>query len=64
MFLDHIPADRRPELRERIAEFVEDLERDVPGRVVLAALVDAAKRLALKLEGEDPLQPSRRGRAS
>jgi len=52
--------DPRPAIRRQLADLVDDLERDVPGRVVLAALIDAARRLHLKLEGDDLARPSRR----
>ena len=54
--------DPRPAIRRQLADLVDDLERDVPGRVVLAALIDAARRLHLKLEG-DPIRTSRGRRA-
>jgi hypothetical protein len=54
------PADPRPRIRRQLADLVEGLERDAPSRVILACLVDAARRLALKLEGNDLARPSRR----
>ena len=57
--------DPRPAVRSQLAEVVADLERKAPPRVVLAGLVDAAKRLAMRIEADDdPLfRPARRGRA-
>ena len=64
MYLSRDPDDRRPELRDRVrrsfAELVDDLEHDVPPRVVLSALVGVAKRLHLRLEGDDPIRPAHR----
>lgn len=59
MHIDH-PDDPRPAVRQTLAELVRDLERDVPGRVILGALVDCARRLALRLEGVDLDAGSRR----
>jgi hypothetical protein len=55
--------DPRPAARARLAEVVADLEREAPPRVILAALVDAARRMALRIEDpDDPVtRPSRRG---
>jgi hypothetical protein len=55
--------DPRPRIRRSLAELVEDLEREAPPRVVLAALVDAAKRLHLRIEG-DPIRPARSRRVA
>lgn len=62
MHLDQ-PNDPRPRIRRQLADLVDDLERDAPPRVVLAALVDAARRLHLKLEG-DPIRPARSRRVA
>ena len=68
MFLDRIPNGRRVQQRDRIRQELDQLvtgwQDDVPPRQVLAVLADAARRLFLKIEGEDPIRPSRRRAAS
>ena len=56
---------RDPDDRRELDRLVADLQRDTPPRLVLGALVDAAKRLHLKLEGDGPTaRPASRGRAT
>ena len=52
--------DPRPAVRRQLADLVDNLEREAPPRVVLAALIDVTRRLHLKLEGDDLARPSRR----
>ena len=62
MYLDRTD-DPRPRIRRSLAELVDDLERQAPPRVILAALVDCARRLSMRIEGDDPITrpPKRRG---
>ena len=69
MHLDRDPTDPRVAQRDRIHQeldqLVADWQRDIPPRAVLNVLVSVSRRLFLKLEdGDDPVRPSRRGRAS
>jgi hypothetical protein len=66
MYLSREPGDRRLAHRDRIRQELDRLvtgwQGDVPPRQVLAVLADACRRLYLKIEGEDPIQPARRPR--
>ena len=68
MYLDRPHDDRRPAqrdaIRRELARLVATLERDAPPRLVLGVLIDVARRMRLRLEGDDPIiRPRGRPRA-
>jgi len=68
MYVSRDPDDRRIEQRTRarraLDELVADLQRDCAAHIVLNCLVAVARELHQRIEGEDPIRPSRRGRAA
>jgi hypothetical protein len=67
MYIARDPDDRRAEQRTRVRReldrLVADLQRDTHPRLVLNALVAAARKLHRRLEDVDPILP-RRGAVS
>ena len=62
MYVSRDPDDRRIEQRTRrpLDELVADLQRDCPTHIVLNSLVAVARELHQRIEGDDPIRPSRR----
>jgi hypothetical protein len=68
MYVNRDHDDRRIKQRTRarraIDELVANLQRDCPTYIVLNSLVAVARELHLRIEGDDPIRPSRRRAAS
>jgi hypothetical protein len=59
MHLDHIPGDRRIDQRDRaraeLERAIAAMSAAVPPRIVLGALISAARRLQIRIQGDDPI---------